>query len=342
MGYIDLRSDTVTKPTPEMREAMYRAEVGDDVYQDDPTVNELEREAARILGKEAALFVTSGTMGNQLAIMTQTLRGEEVIAGAKCHIFMHEVGAAAVLSGITLRQLPFADCVPVPAMIEDAIRPDDIHEPRTALICLENALANGRVVPVETMAEVARIARSHGIPVHLDGARVFNAATALGVDVRAITEHVDTVSCCLSKGLCAPVGSVLAGSEKTIARARKYRKMLGGGMRQAGILAAAGLIAIREMPKRLYEDHENARYMAKELAKMPGVTVDPASVEINLVFFRVDRPRAVLDALPEKMLEEGVLINPEELGEMRFVTHCGVTRAAIDRALAAFARCLGA
>jgi len=227
-------------------------------------------------------------------------------------------------------------------MIEDAIRPDDIHEPRTALICLENALANGRVVPVETMAEVARIARSHGIPVHLDGARVFNAATALGVDVRAITEHVDTVSCCLSKGLCAPVGSVLAGSEKTIARARKYRKMLGGGMRQAGILAAAGLIAIREMPKRLYEDHENARYMAKELAKMPGVTVDPASVEINLVFFRVDRPRAVLDALPEKMLEEGVLINHEELGEMRFVTHCGVTRAAIDRALAAFARCLGA
>ena len=342
MGYIDLRSDTVTKPTPEMREAMYRAEVGDDVYQDDPTVNELEREAARILGKEAALFVTSGTMGNQLAIMTQTLRGEEVIAGAKCHIFMHEVGAAAVLSGITLRQLPFAGCVPVPAMIEDAIRPDDIHEPRTALICLENALANGRVVPVETMAEVARIARSHGIPVHLDGARVFNAATALGVDVRAITEHVDTVSCCLSKGLCAPVGSVLAGSEKTIARARKYRKMLGGGMRQAGILAAAGLIAIREMPKRLYEDHENARYMAKELAKMPGVTVDPASVEINLVFFRVDRPRAVLDALPEKMLEEGVLINPEELGEMRFVTHCCVTRAAIDRALAAFARCLGA
>ncbi len=340
MDYIDLRSDTVTKPTAEMREAMYRAPVGDDVYQDDPTINELEREAAHILGKEAALFVPSGTMGNQLGIMTHTRRGDEVIASADCHIFMHEVGAAAVLSSVTLRQLSYPDGVPVPAMIEAAIRPEDIHEPQTALICLENALANGRVVKLSTMAEIANIARAHQIPVHLDGARIFNAAVALGVEAKEIAQYANTVSCCLSKGLGAPVGSVLAGGADTITRARKYRKMLGGGMRQAGILAAAGLIAIRDMPKRLGEDHENAKYMAARLAQIPGVTIDPASVEINLVFFRIDSPRAVLDALPDRMRAAGVLINGEELGEMRFVTHIGVTRANIDYALDAFTNCI--
>ncbi len=342
MGYIDLRSDTVTHPTPEMREAMYRAEVGDDVYQDDPTVNELEREAARILGKEAALFVTSGTLGNQLGIMAQTRRGDEVIAGAECHIFMHEVGAAAVLSGVTLRQLHYPDGVPVPEMVEAAIRPDDIHEPPTTLICLENALANGRVVPLDAMEKVARIAHARGIPVHLDGARVFNAATALGVDVREITKHADTVSCCLSKGLCAPVGSVLAGSRAVVERARKYRKMLGGGMRQAGVLAAAALLAITEMPKRLHEDHENAKYMARRLAELPGVTVDPGSVEINMVFFHLDRPREVLDALPDWMRAQGVLINGEELGHFRFVAHCGVAREDAGCAIDVFARLIGA
>ena len=239
MRYIDLRSDTVTRPTLAMRAAMAAAEVGDDVYGDDPTVNELEALAAETLGFEAALFVTSGTMGNQLGIMSQTRRGDEIIAGANSHIFMHEVGAAAVLSGVTVRQVDYPNCIPVPAMVEAAIRPDDIHEPPTSLICLENALANGRLVPVETMAEIRRIADEHGLNVHLDGARVFNAAAALGVDVKEITRYADSVSCCLSKGLCAPVGAIFAGRAETVKRARKCRKLLGGGMRQAGILAAA-------------------------------------------------------------------------------------------------------
>lgn len=341
MGYIDLRSDTVTRPTPEMREAMYRAEVGDDVYRDDPTINELEQEAARILGKEAALFVTSGTMGNQLALLTQTNRGDEVIVGADCHIVMHEVGAAAVLSGVTLRQLTYPDSIPVPEQIEAYIRPDDIHEPQTALICVENALANGRVIPLDVMQKVGAIARAHNMPVHLDGARVFNAAVALGVDVREITRHVDTVSCCLSKGLCAPVGSVFAGSLEKVERARKYRKMLGGGMRQAGILAAAAILAIREMPNRLLEDHENAKYMAKRLAELPGVSVDLNSVQINMVFFGVKRERAAIDALPERMLEKGILINAEELGHLRFVTHYGITKKDVDQAIDAFADIIG-
>ncbi|MEI3424497.1 MAG: threonine aldolase family protein [Christensenellales bacterium] len=258
MHYIDLRSDTVTQPTLAMRAAMAAAEVGDDVYGDDPTMNELEALAAQTLGKEAAMFATSGTMGNQIGIMSQTRRGDEIIAGAESHIVMHEVGAAAVLSGVNVRQIDYPNCIPVPEMIAARIRPDDIHEPPTALICLENALANGRVVPLETMAEIRKIADAHSLPVHLDGARVFNAATALGVDVKEITKYADTVSCCLSKGLCAPVGAVLAGPKATIERARKCRKMLGGGMRQCGILGAAGIIALKDMTKRLGEDHANA------------------------------------------------------------------------------------
>ena len=251
MNYIDLRSDTVTKPTLAMRAAMAAAEVGDDVYGDDPTVNELERLAAEMLGKEAAMFVTSGTMGNQLGIMSQTRRGDEIIAGAQSHIVMHEVGAAAVLSGVSIRQIDYPNCVPVPEMIAARIRPDDIHEPPTALICIENALANGRVVPLETMAEIRRIADANNLPIHMDGARVFNAATALGVDVKEITQYTDTLSCCLSKGLCSPVGAIFAGPKATVARARKWRKLLGGGMRQAGILAAAGIISLKDMTKRL-------------------------------------------------------------------------------------------
>ncbi len=341
MHYIDLRSDTVTQQTPEMREAMFKAAVGDDVYQDDPTVNELEETAAAILGKEAALFVTSGTMGNQLGLLTQTKRGDEIIAGADCHIVMHEVGAAAVLSGVNIRQLTYPNSIPQPQKIEAFIRPDDIHEPPTALICLENALANGRIVPLEIMADVRRIADAHGIPVHLDGARVFNAAAALGYDVKEITKYADSVSCCLSKGLCAPVGSIFASTKDKVARARKYRKMLGGGMRQAGFLAAAGLIAIKEMPKRLCEDHENARYMAKRLAQLPGVKVDIDSVEIDMVFFKLDRDEKLRAALPDLMLEKGIIIGGEELGEFRFVTHYGVSRADVDRAIDEFEALIG-
>jgi threonine aldolase len=342
MNYIDLRSDTVTKPTLAMRAAMAAAEVGDDVYGDDPTVNELERLAAEMLGKEAAMFVTSGTMGNQLGIMSQTRRGDEIIAGAQSHIVMHEVGAAAVLSGVSIRQIDYPNCVPVPEMIAARIRPDDIHEPPTALICIENALANGRVVPLETMAEIRKIADANNLPIHMDGARVFNAATALGVDVKEITQYTDTLSCCLSKGLCSPVGAIFAGPKATVARARKWRKLLGGGMRQAGILAAAGIISLKDMTKRLGEDHKNARRMAELLNALDGVSVDMDSVQINMVFFKLDRPAALKDALPDMMKEKGVIISPEELGEFRFVTNNDVSAKDVEYAVSTFAPLINA
>lgn len=338
---IDLRSDTVTQPTQAMRDAMYQASVGDDVYQDDPTVNELEQAAAEILGKERALFVTSGTMGNQLGIMTQTQRGEEIIVGAHAHIHMHEVGAAAVLSGVNMRILDYPSCMPDVRMIENAIRPDDIHEPRTALICVENALANGRVVPLDTMEQIYRLAKKNRIPVHLDGARLFNAAAALGTDVKEITQYCDTVSCCLSKGLCAPVGSIFAGPAKLVEKARRYRKMLGGGMRQCGFLAAAGLIAIRDMPKRLHVDHENARYMADELDRIPSVSVMRDQLDINMVFFNITASKKTIDKLPDRMLEKGVKVGGYEEGAFRWVANNDVSREDIDTAVAVLRDCLG-
>jgi len=330
---IDLRSDTVTQPTQQMREAMFAAEVGDDVYRDDPTMNRLEQLAAEMLGKEAALFVPSGTMGNQLAVMTHTRRGEEVISSAISHVFSHEVGAAAVLSGVLLRTIPFEGGMPDPEKIAAAIRPDDIHEPPTSLILMENALANGRVVPISVMQEVYAIAQANNLKVHLDGARLFNAALALGVDAREITACCDSVMCCLSKGLCAPVGSILAGSREFIDRARKNRKMLGGGMRQVGFLAAAGILALTEMTKRLHEDHDNAKYLARQLSEIEGVSVDPASVEINMVFFRLDMPITQQKELPAFFEKQGILINGPDGGEMRFVTHYGVERSDIDKTI---------
>ncbi len=335
--WIDLRSDTVTQPTPEMRQSMFEAAVGDDVYGDDPTVSELERLAAETFGKEAALFVPSGTMGNQLAVMTYTRRGDEVIAGAQCHVVIHEVGVAAVLSGVSVRTIPYENGIPDAALIEAAIRSGDIHEPRTSLVLMENALAGGRVVPEQTMAAVYRLAQSRGLKVHLDGARIFNAALSLGVPVGQLAAHCDSVMCCLSKGLCAPVGSVLAGDAAFVERARKHRKLLGGGMRQAGFLAAAGIIALRDMPSRLQEDHDNAKYMAQRLTEIPGVTVDADAVDINLVFFRLDRPVSALAALPARMREKGVKINGFEGTEGRFVTHYGVSREDVDIAVAVLA-----
>lgn len=342
MAYIDLRSDTVTKPTPAMRRAMCEAEVGDDVYQNDPTVNRLEETAARILGKEAALFFPSGTQSNQAAVMSWTRRGDEIIVSDRCHIYEHEVGAVAALSGANMRTLSFAGGIPDPAQIAAAIRGEDIHFPPTTLICLENALGNGRVVPLDVMRGVYAVARQHGVPVHLDGARAFNAAVALGVEIRALTQYADSVSCCLSKGLCAPIGTVLAGTADFIRRARKNRKMLGGGMRQAGVLAAPALLALTEMPKRLHIDHENAKYLARALAAIDGVTCDAGAVEINMVFCRIDRPHELLDALPAKMLARHVKINPPEQGLFRFVTSNEVDRPALDQALAALRDCLQA
>lgn len=341
--WIDLRSDTVTQPTQEMREAMYRAQVGDDVYGDDPTMNELERKAAEMLGREAALFMASGTMGNAVAVMSHIQRGNEVILSDTAHIVAHEVGGAAVLSQAFIRTLHFKDGLFDAEQIRAAIRDrSNIHYPYTGLICVEEPLATGKVVPLERLQKVYQMAKEENIPVHMDGARIFNAATALGVDVKEIAACTDSVMFCLSKGLCAPVGSMLVGSKEYIERARRNRKMLGGGMRQCGFLAAAGLIALEVMTKRLQEDHDNAKYMAQRLQKMPGVTLDMNSVEINMVFFKLDAPKEVIDSLPEKMLEAGVKINGIEDGEFRFVTTHDTSREDIDRALDAFEKIIKA
>lgn len=333
MKYIDLRSDTVTQPTEEMRRKMADAPVGDDVYQDDPTVNELESEAARLLGKEAALFTPSGTFANQLALFTHCKRGDEVICPHDCHIMMHEVGAASVIAGVQLRTVKAVRGVMASDEIATLIRdPGDIHYPNTGLISMENAYSDGSVVPLAEMRRIYDLAKAHGLPVHLDGARIFNAAAALGVQAAEIAAYTDSVMFCLSKGLCAPIGSMLAGDASFIARARKKRKLMGGGMRQVGVLAAAGLVAL-DMRHRLHEDHENAKYMARLLGEIPGVEVSDEGLDINMVFFRVaDR------ALSERMTEEaflahGIKINPEEDGLFRFVTHHGVDREDVARAV---------
>lgn len=324
MFLADFRSDTVTHPTPEMREAMFHADVGDDVYKDDPTTNRLEQIAAQILGTEDALFVPSGTMGNQLAMMTHTAKGQEAIVSRSSHIFEHEVGAAAALSSLNLNPLDFIKGIYEPEKIEKAIRSHDIHEPPTGLICLENSLANGRVVPLEIMRQIKKLAESHNIPVHLDGARVFNAATALGIKAKEIVSCVDSVSCCLSKGLCAPIGSVLCGSRSFIKKARKFRKMLGGGMRQTGIIAAAGIIAITKMTERLDDDHANAKLLAKKLVEIPEISLEMDGVQTNMVFAKFDWPH--MDKLQSWLGERGVKICGPVDSTIRFVTHNGITK----------------
>ncbi|MDT3700561.1 MAG: low-specificity L-threonine aldolase [Thermincola sp.] len=321
MKFLDLRSDTVTQPTAAMREAMYRAAVGDDVYGDDPTMKELEQYTAELLGKENALFVPSGTFGNQLSLFTHCQRGDEVILGDDCHIVAHEVGAASVIAGVQLRTLAGCKGRLAPAEISAKIRTENIHYPATGLICLENAHSNGLVIPRENMAAIYGIAREHGIPVHLDGARIFNAAVHLKVDVKEITRYCDSVMVCLSKGLCAPVGSLVAGSNSFIEKARKRRKLMGGGMRQAGFLAAAGLVALREMRDRLAEDHDNARLLGQELAKLPGIRVFSEDIQINMVFFDMRETGIDAKKVVDHFGAKGIKIHPPENGIMRFVTN---------------------
>lgn len=328
--WIDLRSDTVTHPTENMRNAMANAEVGDDVYGDDPTVNQLEDLAAEILGKEAAMFVPSGTFGNQVAIMTHTRRGDEILVGDQCHILMHEVGAAAVLSGVQTRSYKTYNGTVDTESLVNMIRTDDIHYPDTGLICVENAHSSGAVVSIENMKAIYDIAAKHNIPVHLDGARVFNAATTLGVDITDITNLCDTVNVCLSKGLCAPIGSILAGSSDFINKARKNRKLMGGGLRQAGILAAAGILALTEMTDRLDIDHKNAKYMADRLEEIKGLTVLRDRLDINMVFFTLSENIITEHKLIEGLKENNILINGIEDGEYRFVTNNGVSKENID------------
>lgn len=327
MKKIDLRSDTVTLPTDEMREAMYKAEVGDDVYGEDPTINELEQKAAEMVGKEAALFVVSGTMGNQIAVKTHTNPGEEIILEANSHILIYEVGGIAALSGVQPRPIMGEKGVMKPEDIKAALRPDDIHQPRTSLICVENThnRAGGRVVPINTLRKIKRLADENNIPVHMDGARVFNAAAALGVDVSEIAQHVDSVMFCLSKGLCAPVGSILAGSKAFIKKARKYRKMFGGGMRQGGVLAAAGLVALEQMTQRLIEDHNNAKILAQGLADIEGIKVDLEAVQTNIVFHDIKGTGMDGYEYTKKLKEYGILVNPAP-HKIRMVTHWGITK----------------
>ena len=330
MRIIDLRSDTVTEPTDEMRQAMAGAVVGDDVYEDDPTVKTLELLSAEITGFEAALFVPSGTMANQLAIMAHTKRGDEIIVGANSHVVAHEVGGAAVLAGVSYRIVDNPDHMITGQDIEKNFRADDIHYPDTGLVCMENALSNGTVVPLAIMEEAHNVAKCHGLPVHLDGARLFNAAVHLGVEPSVVTQHCDSVMFALSKGLCAPVGSMLCGSAAFIKRARKYRKLLGGGMRQVGILAAAGIIGLEAMVKRLHEDHENALCLAKRLGSLPGIELDLSKVHINMVFFAINNPDFDHGAFAAYLHQKGIKINPGENGVYRFVTHNGVGRGDLD------------
>ncbi|MCL2619773.1 MAG: low-specificity L-threonine aldolase [Defluviitaleaceae bacterium] len=333
MKIIDLRSDTVTKPTEEMRYAMANAVVGDDVYGDDETVMELERLAADICGKEAALFTPSGTMANQIAIMTLCKRGDEIILGRKSHIAYYEVGAAAVLAGVSYSAVDNADEIITPKDIAERVRGRNVHFPDTGLLCLENALSSGRVIGLDDMKLAYDEAKRCGVPVYLDGARLFNAAVHLGVEAREITQYCDALMFCVSKGLCAPVGSLLVGSADFVAKARRNRKMLGGGMRQAGVLAAAGLIAVGEMTKRLHIDHENAKYLADEMDKFDGVSVDYSKLAINLVFFTIDRAGFDHAGLADKLLAQGVKINAGTNGLYRFVTHNDACRADIDKVL---------
>lgn len=319
MKYIDLRSDTVTWPTPEMRQAMAQAEVGDDGYGDDPTVNRLERMAAERLGKEAALFVPSGTMGNQLAVFTHIQRGEEVRTAEDNHIVVHEAGAAAVIAGAQLRCLKSIKGRMDLHDLERTIR--RTHEvPRTGLICLENAHSSGVVHDLDYMRQVRESADRHQVPIHLDGARLFNAAAYLKVDAAEIAQYADSVMFCLSKGLCAPVGSILAGPADFIGKARIKRKIMGGSMRQAGILAAAGIIALEKMSLRVHEDHERALQLASLLSRIPDVEIALEDVHINMVFIRFRRP-VYTDTLMARLKANGILANPPEDGVMRLVTH---------------------
>ncbi len=325
MRYIDLRSDTVTQPTQEMREAMYTAEVGDDVYGDDPTVTKLEEYAAHLVGKEAALLIPSGTFGNQLSLFTHCQRGDEVLLGDDCHIVVHEVGAPAIIAGVNLRTITSVKGLLTPDEVASKIRGADIHYPHTGLICLENAHSNGRVIPLDNMKDIYEIANKSSIPVHLDGARIFNAAAFLGVDASQIAQYCDSVMFCLSKGLCAPFGSLLAGSKEFITKARKKRKLMGGGLRQAGIMAAAGLLALEKMRGRLHVDHENARLLGAELDKIPGIKVFTEDIQINMVFFDMSGTDYDIGKFVTDLYNKGIKVNEAEKELMRLVTNYWVT-----------------
>ena len=336
---IDLRSDTVTKPTPAMRRAMAEAEVGDDVYREDPTVNRLEERAAAILGKEAGLFVPTGTMGNTIAVKLHTEHGQEVLCESKCHMLDWELAMMAWFAGCVARPVFGPDGILDWDRIRGEIRPLGPHKAPTGMIAVENShnMAGGTIYPLATLAGIYEGARAAGLGVHMDGARIFNAAAATGCHVNEIAANADTVMFCLSKGLGAPVGSMLVGTKRAMDRGRLYRKRLGGGMRQAGVLAAAGLIALEEMPMRLHEDHANARFLAEGLAALPGVSADVTKVRTNIVIFDVAGTGKTAAAISAALKDRGVLMNPVTPARLRAVTHMDVSREDCTAALGAVA-----
>ena len=335
--FIDLRSDTVTRPTPAMRQAMAEAQVGDDVYGDDPTVNSLQELAANILGSEAAMFVPSGTQSNLCALLSHCERGDEYIVGQTAHTYMYEGGGAAVLGSIQPQPLDFrADGTLDLEQVAAKIKPDDPHYARTRLLCLENT-QGGKVLPLAYLADARTFVDRHGLGLHLDGARIFNASVKLNVPVTEISRHFDSVSVCLSKGLGAPVGSVLCATREIIDRARRWRKMLGGGMRQAGILAAAGIVALTEQVACLQEDHDNAQRLAGRLAGMPGLDVDVEGVQTNMIFARLTTvPRRQVE---QRMAADGILVGGSR-DTLRLVTHFDFKTRDIDRVVDVLARAL--
>lgn len=342
-AFIDLRSDTVTRPTPAMRAAMAQAQVGDDVYGEDPTTNQLEALAAEMLGMEAAVFVPSGTMANLVSVLTHCGRGDEMILGGDAHIFYYEQGGAAALGGVHHYAVPNQPDGTLELVdIKGAIRGDDDHFPITRLIALENThnRCGGRVLPVEYMDAVGDLAHEQGLRLHVDGARIWNAAVALGVTPARLLQNADSVTACLSKGLAAPVGSVVAGGGEFIRRARRMRKMVGGGMRQAGVIAAAGIVSLTEMVDRLAEDHANARRLAQGLAALDGIEVDLAGIETNLIYFDFVRPDMSPAQLTAFLADQGVLISPTGPQRLRAVTHYQISADDIERTLAAFGRIL--
>ncbi len=343
MRIVDMRSDTITQPTPAMRRAMAEAEVGDDVFGEDPTVNRLEEMVAKRLGKEAALFVASGTMANIVSQMTHCGRGDEVILGDQSHIFFYEQGGSAALGGIhprTVTNQP--DGKLALKEIEAAIRTDNIHFPRTRLIALENThnRCDGSPLDADYMHSLNEIARRHRLKVHVDGARLFNAAVAMGVEARKLVAEADSVSICLSKGLAAPVGSVVAGTRAFIYKARRVRKVLGGGMRQAGVLAAAGIVAMNEMVDRLADDHANARRLAEGLANIKSLSLNPDCIRTNIVYFKVTHSGMTSQTLAERLESQGIRVLPTSPNQIRAVTNYHVTSADIGYALDIFSRVL--
>lgn len=341
---IDLRSDTVTKPSPAMRRAMAEAEVGDDVYLEDPTVNRLQARSAEIFGREAGLFVPSGSMGNLTSIMAQAGRGQEVICEAAGHVYNYEMASMSALGGVLPRVVPTENGVMSWEQIAPAIRERAYYRPQTALVALENThnMAGGTVYPTKVSREICDKAHKAGLKVHLDGARVFNAAAYLRENVAAMTEQFDSVQFCFSKGLGAPVGSMIVGSKEFIEQCRVIRKMLGGGMRQAGVLAAAALVALEEGPKRLHIDHENAQVLAQGLAQIPGITIEPDKVQTNIVLYDVRKTGLTSAQFLQKLAERKVLGGPVDARRVRMVTHLDVDRDDIEQALRRIGEVVGA